>query len=150
MSAFYKIGEFADKIGVSISTLRRWDKEGKLKPAKITDGGTRYYSDYQLRTYVAPELDERIVLAYSRGNLPLLESFLVSKGYCFKIEPDLMEMITAVESNKVHHLVFYTRQDILLADEIITESAFRLLKAICDLHEVVLDIVKVGDNYDGS
>ena len=148
MSAFYKIGEFAEKIGVSISTLRRWDKEGKLKPVKVTDGGTRYYSDYQLRTYTAPELDERIVLAYSKDNITFLESYLVSKGYQFQIEPDLMKMIELIESNKVCRVVFYTRQDILLADEIITKSAFKLFKSICDLHEVVLDIVKVGDICD--
>lgn len=52
MSAFYKVGEFAEKIGVSISTLRRWDKEGKLKPAKVTEDGIRLYSEYQLKTYI--------------------------------------------------------------------------------------------------
>lgn len=48
----YKIGEFADKIGVSIGTLRLWDKTGELKPAHITDGGTRYYSEFQVNSYL--------------------------------------------------------------------------------------------------
>lgn len=145
MSGLYKIGEFAEKIGVTTQTLRNWDKEGRLKPAKVTAGGTRYYSDYQLRTYIVPELDEKIVLAYSKDNLALLESYLVSNGYHFQIESDLLKIIELIESNKVSRVVFYTRQDILLADEVITGSAFRLFKAICRLHEVVLDIVKVGD-----
>lgn len=34
MSAYYKIGDFAKEIGVSIQTLRNWDKDGKLKPVK--------------------------------------------------------------------------------------------------------------------
>ena len=51
MSAFYKIGDFAEKTGLSISTLRRWDKEGKLKPAKVTEGGTRLYTDNQLKLF---------------------------------------------------------------------------------------------------
>lgn len=48
----YKIGEFADKIGVSIGTLRLWDKTGELKPVRVTDGGTRYYSESQVNSYL--------------------------------------------------------------------------------------------------
>ena len=45
---YYSVTEFAEKIGVSASTLRVWDKEGKLSPHHITDGGKRFYSDEQL------------------------------------------------------------------------------------------------------
>ena len=38
MSTFYKIGDFAREIGVSIQTLRNLDKDGTLKPAKVTEG----------------------------------------------------------------------------------------------------------------
>lgn len=37
------IGEAAKQLGISIDTLRRWDKSGKL-PAKKSEGGHRYYS----------------------------------------------------------------------------------------------------------
>lgn len=36
------IGEAAEQLGISIDTLRRWDKSGKF-PAKKSDGGHRYY-----------------------------------------------------------------------------------------------------------
>lgn len=142
MPAFYKIGEFADKLGVSIQTLRRWDKENKFKPAKITDGGTRLYSDHQLRTFATPELDERYVLAYSKDYSSQLESYLVSKGYCFRLEPNLLDMIDAVEDNKVSRLVFYTKEDISLGSEVLEESTFKLLKQVCDNHETIIEIVK--------
>ena len=146
MSAFYKIGDFAEKTGLSISTLRRWDKEGKLKPAKVTEGGTRLYSDYQLRTFNKPETDRQIVLAYSKDDQELLEQYLVANGYSFQIESDLMKMVELVESDKVFSVVFYQRNDMRLGDEILTQSAFKLFKAICDLHGTTLDIVKkVGD-----
>lgn len=48
----YKIGEFADTIGVSIGTLRLWDKTGELKPVRVTEGGTRYYSEAQVNSYL--------------------------------------------------------------------------------------------------
>ena len=41
---YYSIGEFADKIGKTIQTLRNWDKNNTFKPAYVTTGGTRYYS----------------------------------------------------------------------------------------------------------
>lgn len=141
MSAYYKIGEFADRLGISISTLRRWDKEGKLKPAKVTDGGTRLYSDYQLRNFERPEPTNKIVLAYSKNNLNLLEQYLVAKGIDFQIEDSLMQMISLVESNKVSQIVFYKRDDICLDSEVLSQSAFMLFKTICDMHEVHLTIV---------
>lgn len=145
MPAFYKIGEFAEKCGLSVTTLRRWDKEGKLKPAKVTDGGTRLYTDYQLRTFERPEPDKRIVLAYSKDNSDLLEHYLVANGFSFEIESNLMNMIELIESNKVCRVVFYQKSDIRLDNEPISNSSFKLFKAICNSHEVILDIVKVGD-----
>ena len=42
----YKIGKFADMIGVSYQTLQRWDREGILK-AHRTPTNRRYYT-YQI------------------------------------------------------------------------------------------------------
>ena len=43
----YKVGEFAEKIGVSISTLQRWDRTDVLK-SKRTPTNQRYYTDEDL------------------------------------------------------------------------------------------------------
>jgi len=40
----YSIGEFTKKIGVSIQTLRDWNKSGKLKLTYRSKGNHRYYS----------------------------------------------------------------------------------------------------------
>jgi len=44
MSNYYKVGEFAKRIGKSCSTLRRWDREGKLI-SKRSVGNQRYYDE---------------------------------------------------------------------------------------------------------
>ncbi|MFH1896367.1 MAG: helix-turn-helix domain-containing protein, partial [bacterium] len=44
------IGEAAQLLGVSIDTLRRWDKKGKLS-AWISPGGHRYYPKIELEAY---------------------------------------------------------------------------------------------------
>ena len=41
--ALIPIGEAARILGMSISTLRRWDREGHLKPVRLAPGGTRRY-----------------------------------------------------------------------------------------------------------
>ena len=42
---YYSIGQFAKEIGKTTKTLRNWDKEGKLKPARVEQSGYRYYSE---------------------------------------------------------------------------------------------------------
>ncbi|HLC70217.1 MAG TPA: MerR family DNA-binding transcriptional regulator [Patescibacteria group bacterium] len=44
------IGQAAEFLDVSIDTLRRWDKKGKLKAQK-TEGGHRYYSQFDLKLF---------------------------------------------------------------------------------------------------
>ena len=45
--AIYKVGEFSEKIGVSISTLQRWDRTNVLK-SRRTPTNQRYYTDEDL------------------------------------------------------------------------------------------------------
>ena len=45
------IGKFAKSLGVSIQTLRNWDKEGKLKPTYVTENGYKYYSEDLLNKF---------------------------------------------------------------------------------------------------
>jgi DNA-binding transcriptional MerR regulator len=44
----YSIGKFAKKLGITVHTLRTWDKEDKLKLKYVSKGGHRYYDDEQL------------------------------------------------------------------------------------------------------
>ena len=46
---FIKIGEAASLLGVSIETMRRWEKTGELVPHRKTQGGTRYYDVNKLK-----------------------------------------------------------------------------------------------------
>ena len=47
----YSIGKFSKEIGISQKTLRTWHKSGYLVPFKVTEGGTRYYSEDQIIDY---------------------------------------------------------------------------------------------------
>ena len=45
-----KIGEASQVLGVSINTLRRWEKKGKINAVR-TPGNTRLYSTQSIRLY---------------------------------------------------------------------------------------------------
>ncbi|PPD24612.1 MAG: MerR family DNA-binding transcriptional regulator [Methylobacter sp.] len=47
---YLTVGEAAETLGVSRSTLRNWDKAGKLKPYRHPVNGYRLYSRNELET----------------------------------------------------------------------------------------------------
>ena len=85
--------EFAEQIGVSVETLRRWDRTGKLK-AKRTPSNHRYYTEEDLLQArgLKPIAEERLVKVYCRvssakqknelANQKLsMEQFCLARGY---------------------------------------------------------------------
>lgn len=46
------ISEASEMLGVSVDTLRRWDKSGKLSPAKISKSGYRLYYKSQIEIFL--------------------------------------------------------------------------------------------------
>src|SRR4051794_18858808 len=62
-----KPGEFAKKIGRSVSTLHKWDRAGKLK-AHRTSTNRRFYTDKDFRFVMRlePTEIERVTYTYCR------------------------------------------------------------------------------------
>ena len=63
----YRIHEMAEKLGVSIKTLQRWDNTGKL-PARRTPSNQRYYTEDQYLDYIGLSVEKphRKAVAYAR------------------------------------------------------------------------------------
>lgn len=64
----YKPQEFAEMVGVSVKTLQRWDKDGKLT-AYRSPSNRRYYTHQQYVEYMGKtvqEKDSRKVILYTR------------------------------------------------------------------------------------
>lgn len=55
----YRIHEMAEKLGVSIKTLQRWDNTGKL-PARRTPSNQRYYTEDQYLDYIGMPIENHI------------------------------------------------------------------------------------------
>ena len=93
------IGKFAKSLGVSIQTLRNWDKEGKLKPTYVTENGYRYYSEDLLNKFRNIKNINKIKkknILYARVStkdqkddlnrqIDNLKQYAYNKGYSFEI-----------------------------------------------------------------
>lgn len=65
--SIYRIGEFADKVGRSTSTIRRWEREGRIT-AKRSSGGQRYFDESDVRAALRIDIPDkdRVTVVYCR------------------------------------------------------------------------------------
>lgn len=89
-----KIGQFAKLAGVSVSTLRTWDTNGKLKPAFVSDGGTRFYTKKQLNMLKGAESQRiiAVITCQDKANLPSLTEEVEKFKKTCSIDVDLVIM----------------------------------------------------------
>ena len=98
----YKVGEFSEKVGVSISTLQRWDRTNVLK-SRRTPTNQRYYTDEDLNK----------VLNLEAGT----ESKRKNVGYC---RVSTQEKKKSLENQKEFVSVYSLSHGVIL-DEIYTD-----------------------------
>ena len=96
----YSIGKFAKAIGMSVLTVRNWHKCGDLIPSKITNGGTRYYSQRQLDEYLGVKHANRKNYIYARvsgssqkddlaNQIEFLRTFANARGLICEVIQDI-------------------------------------------------------------
>lgn len=96
----YTVSEFAKMVGVSVSTLQRWDREGRLV-ADRTITNRRTYTDHHLAKALGrtpPRSDDREIVGYvrvsSRAQKPDLENQkLALEAYCLEAGYDVTILI---------------------------------------------------------
>ena len=153
------IGKFAKSLGVSIQTLRNWDKEGKLKPTYVTENGYRYYSEDLLNKFRNIKNVNQITkknILYARVStknqkddldrqIDNLKQYAYSKGYSFEIITDigsginykkegLLKMITLIERGEIERII------VLYKDRLI-RFGYDLIEYICKLNNTKIEIV---------
>jgi len=75
------IGQTANMIGVSIQTLRRWDKKGKLTSIRKKKIGHRYYREDIVEEFIRDNIKDLFKLA-KRWAMSQSESKLPAPFYC--------------------------------------------------------------------
>lgn len=156
------IGEAAEILGVAKSTLRRWEKEGRLIPIK-TEGGHRRYDISAIKPEMVHKMDSnsRKTVAYARVSSHdqkddlerqkrVLELYCSKQGWTFELVSDLGSgmnynkkglkvLLESIIDNKVGRLVI-THKDRLL------RFGAELVFAICELKQVEVVIINKGED----
>jgi predicted site-specific integrase-resolvase len=80
MGSVYRIGEFAERIGRSVSTVRRWESEGRIA-VRRTPTGQRYFDDTDVRRVLQPGFNDadRRTVVYCRVSSPGQKDDLASQ-----------------------------------------------------------------------
>lgn len=65
MSKHYRINEFAKRIGRSVQTVRRWEREGKLTARRLPSG-QRYFDESDVRALMGGIPEKRKTIVYCR------------------------------------------------------------------------------------
>ena len=162
--SYYTIGEFSKKVGLSISTLRNWDSDGKLKPAYVTAGGHRYYSDEQLNRLMGIKLDkqEKITIGYARVSshkqkddlkrqIECLKMYMIAKGYSFEIIEDIGSGINYNKKGLNELINKITNRDgdkiVILYKDRLLGFGFEIIENLCNKYGTKIEII---DNTEKS
>jgi putative resolvase len=161
MNRLFRIGEASKHLGVSITTLRRWEVEGKIFPIK-TASGHRRYDLSKLKPKVLHALnDERVTIAYARVSSQeqkadlerqkqVLELYCAKQGWTFEVIADLgsgmnyykkglKQLLNDILKERVSRLVI-THKDRLL------RFGAELVFSICAAKQVEVVILNQGED----
>ena len=158
MSRLIKIGEAARLLGVSVQTLRKWERTSELTPDRKSQGGTRYYDMDRLLGQRDVETD--LTIAYARVSshdqkddlkrqAKRLESYCTAKGWTFEVIRDLgsgmnyrkqglKRLLDRIIDRRISRLVL-THQDRLL------RFGAELVFTLCEARQVEVVIINQGE-----
>ena len=152
-----RMNEVSEITGLAHSTLRLMHRKGEFVPAKISPGGTRYYSDEQVKEYMGVKtVSKRIVIGYARVSsrkqeddldrqIENLKTYMYAKGYSFELITDigsginyskkgLTKLLERIHKGEVSKVV------VLYKDRLV-RFGFELLETVCKLNDCEIEIV---------
>lgn len=160
MSKLLNISEASELLGVSKSTLRRWENEGKLIPDERTAGGQRRYKLSSIKPQIARNINlVKKTLGYARVSShdqkvdlirqkEVIELYCSAQGWSFEVIDDLgsgmnynkkglNRLLNEILSGEVGRLVI-THKDRLL------RFGAELVFAICEIQNIEVVIINQG------
>ena len=161
MDKLISISEAADLLGVSATTLRRWEKEGKLIPDRTPSGHRRYNSSKVRPEFLHSQDSKRKTIAYARVSShdqktdlerqkQVLELYCAQQGWTFEVVSDLGSGMNYHKKG-----LKYLLNDILMGQigRLVIAHKDRLLRfgaelifAICEAKQVEVVILNQGED----
>lgn len=160
MSNLVQISHAAKILGVSITTLRRWEKEGKITPQYTKSGHRRYDLQALIPQLTHSHSHQRRTIAYARVSTQsqkadlerqkqLLELYCAAQGWKYELISDLgsginyhkkglTKLLHAITDNNIGRLVL-THKDRLL------RFGAELVFALCEAKQVEVVIINQSE-----
>lgn len=162
MNRLVSINQAAEQLGVSISTLRRWDETGVLVAERTPKGHRRYdLAKVNLNVLQGVADKERKTIAYARVSshdqkddlhrqIQVLEMYCAKQGWTYEMTSDLgsgmnyhkkglKQLLDDILDDKIGRLVL-THKDRLL------RFGAELIFALCEARNVEVIIINQGEN----
>jgi len=159
MSRLVKIGQAAEMLGVSVQTLRSWEREGQLIPDRKSDSGTRYYDCQKLQKKQRIETD--LTIGYARVSshdqkadlkrqVERLSNYCSAHGWTYEVIQDLgsgmnyrkkglRKLLDMILNRKFSRLVL-TNKDRLL------RFGCELIFALCEAKQIEIIMINQGED----
>ncbi len=165
MSNYYAIGDAAKLIGVTVQTLRNWDKTGRLKPHHVAESGFRYYSQDQINQVIGIRTNniQKHVIGYCRVSsakqkddldrqIENMARYLTAQGNPFEIISDigsginynkkgLQELIRQITMNRVSKVV------VLYKDRLL-RFGYELIEYVASLYGCDIEVIDTTEKTE--
>lgn len=151
-----KIGEAAKLLGVTITTLRRWEASGELTPARKTKGGTRYYAvadllglgDVDAPTVCYARVSSHDQRPDLERQQAMLESYCAAKGWRSEVVKDLGSGMNYRKKglNRLLEMILrkQMRRLVLTHKDRLLRFGSELVFALCELQQIEIVIIHKG------
>ena len=155
------IKEASEFLGVSIDTLRRWERTGKITSLR-TEGGHRRYEKKELIKFKKDDsLEHRITIAYCRVSssdqkedlqrqIENVSQYCIANGYQFQVISDLgsglnynkkglRELIEWICSNQIERIVVNYKDRLI-------RFGFELIEQLCSIYNVRIEVINLTED----
>ncbi len=97
----YRIGEAAELLGVRVETLRRWERDGKLRTTRTSGGQRRVPATEVARLIAGKQQKQSIAAASARNRFP---------GVITDVKVDGLAATVEIQAGPNRVLAFITRE----------------------------------------
>lgn len=166
MTEYYTISKAAEYLNTGISTLRQWERMGKIKPLRTT-GGHRRYTKEMLDSVLSGNLqthyNKLLIVGYCRVSTydqkkdlqrqkDVVQTYCEKQGQPFRIITDIGSGLNYKRKgfNELIHLICNQQCDqvVINYQDRLVRFGFDLLQTICKEHNVdiiVLNQTQIDD-----
>lgn len=155
------IKEASEFLGVSVPTMRRWEKEGRITSYRTNGNHRRYDKNDLVRIKCRDDDSFKITVAYCRVSLldqkkdlqrqiDNVTNYCIAKGYQFKVISDLgsglsynkkglKELISLICSEEIDKIVVNYKDRLI-------RFGYEMIEQLCSIYNVKIEVINHTEN----